>query len=86
MYSVSDEKLNELIIAARSSLNNTYRKGIYRQCLDIIKDWAVEIPVYQRQNIMITSAERVDAETLPKDITPFYGWTNEIEKLSLISE
>ncbi len=45
------------IIDARSTADQEYRKSVYKQCLDIILDWAVEIPIYQRQNCVIYSPE-----------------------------
>ena len=56
-YSLKDPQLDELILLARQSPDQTYRKTIYRECLERIADWAVEIPVYQRQNTVIFSAE-----------------------------
>ena len=78
-YSIQDAKLDELIMAARESADQSYRKATYKQCLDIILDWGVEIPTYQRQNAVIFSTERVNMETMTPDITTFYGWFSEIE-------
>ena len=83
MYAISDPELNQLILDARASLDQTYRKAMYKACLDIVIDWAVEIPVYQRQNAIIFSTERVDMDTVTPDITTFYGWMMEIENTSL---
>ncbi|MCR4681857.1 MAG: hypothetical protein K5647_00850, partial [Clostridiales bacterium] len=67
MYDIADEELDDLILDARSSLDKDYRKGIYKECLDIIADWAVEIPVYQRQNAVVFSSERVKLSTVSDD-------------------
>ncbi|MBQ7637876.1 MAG: ABC transporter substrate-binding protein [Clostridia bacterium] len=83
MYDIADEELNKLILAARASFDQAYRKTIYKQCLDIIVDWAVEVPVYQRQNAVIFSTERVNISTVTPDITTFYGWMREIENTVL---
>ena len=83
MYAISDPELNQLILDARASLDQTYRKAMYKACLDIVIDWAVEIPVYQRQNAIIFSTERVDMDTVTPDITTFYDWMMEIENTSL---
>ena len=83
MYDINDDELTELIMTARKSLDQSYRKTIYKQCLDIIVDWAVEIPVYQRQNAFIFSTERVNIDTITPDITTFYGWMNEVENLEM---
>ena len=83
MYCVADEELDNMIMEARKSLDQSYRKTLYKECLDIVADWAVEIPVYQRQNAIIFSTERVKMETVLPDITTFYGWLNGIENMEL---
>lgn len=82
-YSIQDAKLDELIMAARESADQSYRKATYKQCLDIILDWGVEIPTYQRQNAIIFSTERVNMETMTPDITTFYVWFSEIENIEV---
>jgi peptide/nickel transport system substrate-binding protein len=82
-YGINDATLNELIVEARSTTDQTFRKATYKECLDIILDWAVEVPIYQRQNAFIFSTERVNVDTITPDITPFWGWMAEIEKLEL---
>ena len=83
MYDINDAELNKLILDARASLDQSYRKTMYKACLDIIVDWAVEVPVYQRQNAVIFSTERVNMDTVTPDITTFYGWLNEIQNIEL---
>lgn len=82
-YGIQDEELDQLILDGRSSSDQTYRKAVYKACLDIIIDWAVEVPVYQRQNCVIFSTERVDIDSVTPDITTFYGWMNEVETIKL---
>ncbi|MBO4338893.1 MAG: ABC transporter substrate-binding protein [Clostridia bacterium] len=83
MYDIADAKLDKLIMDGRSSLDQAYRKTIYKQCLDIIVDWAVEVPVYQRQNVIIFSTERVNIDTVTPDITTYYNWYAEIQNIEL---
>jgi len=83
MYGIADAELDELIMAARASADQAYRKTVYKACLDIIVDWATEIPVYQRQNCIVFSTERVNIDTVTPDITTFYGWMNEIQNIEL---
>ena len=83
MYDIADAELDKLIIDGRSSLDQAYRKQIYKSCLDIIVDWAVEVPVYQRQNVIIFSTERVNVDTVTPDITTYYNWYAEIQNLEL---
>jgi peptide/nickel transport system substrate-binding protein len=72
LYNIEDTQLDEYIIAARTSLDNTFRKQVLQEAFNIIMDWAVEIPVYQRQNAQIFSTKRVNISTLT-DISTFYG-------------
>ena len=83
MYAINDDELTQLIMDARATTDQTYRKAMYKACLDIIIDWAVEIPVYQRQNAITFSTERVKMDTVTPDITTFYGWMAEIQNLEL---
>ena len=82
-YWLKDAQLDEMILLARQSTDREYRKTLYKACLDIIADWAVEIPMYQRQNAVIFSTERIDMDTLTPDMTTFWGWENDIENLKL---
>ena len=68
---------------ARASFDQAYRKAMYKACLDIVVDWACEIPTYQRQNAIIFSSERVNMDSVTPDITTFYGWMSEIENTVL---
>lgn len=83
MYDIADDELNELILDARASLDQAYRKTMYKACLDIVVDWAVEVPVYQRQNAIIFRAEAVNMATMTPDITTFYGWMSEIQNIEM---
>ena len=82
-YWIKDAELDELIMLARQSTDQTYRKTLYKECLDIVADWAVEIPVYQRQNCVIFSAERVDLSTVTPDITTYWDWYNDLGLLDM---
>ena len=83
MYCIADADLDSMILTARESLDQSYRKTMYKACLDTVVDWAVEVPVYQRQNAIIFSTERVNMSTMTPDITTFYKWYAEIENIEL---
>ncbi len=82
-YHIADEELDTLIVEARSTTDQAFRKATYKQCLEIIMDWGVEIPIYQRQNCVVFSTERVNMDTVTPDITTFWGWMNDIELLEM---
>ena len=83
MYKIEDEELDSMILEARESTDQEYRKAMYKACLDTIIDWACEIPVYQRQNAIIFSTERVNIDTVTPDITTFYTWLQEIQNIEM---
>ena len=81
---MTDEKEDWYVkVDARTSADQAYRKSVYKQCLDIILDWGVEIPVYQRQNCVIYSTERVNADTFTPDVTTYYNWYGDIENMEM---
>ena len=83
MYQIEDAELDEMILAARESTDQEYRKLMYKACLDTIISWACEIPTYQRQNAIIMSTERINLDTMTPDITTFYGWASEIQNIEM---
>lgn len=82
-YAIDDKDLDSLIMDARQSTEQTYRKGIYKAAMEIIMDWGVEIPIYQRSDAFIISSQRVDVSSLPNDMTPYWNWKSEIAGLAV---
>ena len=82
-YQVDDAELDALIVAGRKSADTEERKSIYRDAMDIIMDWGCELPLYQRKDCTVVSTIRVDNDTMPKDMTPYWGWKAEIETLAV---
>ncbi len=48
----------------RKYLNQEERKPIYAECLDLIMDLAVELPVYQRSDLCVWNKNVIDEKTL----------------------
>ena len=82
-YHISDETLDQTIMMARASTDQTYRKTLYQAAMEIVMDYAVEIPIYQRSECVLLSSERVVADSLPGDMTPYWGWGAEIETVAV---
>jgi peptide/nickel transport system substrate-binding protein len=82
-YNIADPQLDRYIEEARRSTDNAYRKTILQAGFNVILDWGVEIPVYQRQEATIFSTQRLDTDTLPKDMTTYWGWNSNIETLKM---
>lgn len=82
-YAIYSDELDELVMEGRTNTDQAYRKGVYKEALDFIVDYAVEIPVYQRQNASVFSTQRVNVDSIPQDLTTFYSYLNEIEKIQM---
>lgn len=83
-YRLKNEKLDKLLMDARSTLNIEERKPIYAEALDLIMEEAIEMPVYQRKTMVVFNTDNIDVESITKDQTPFYKWNREIEKLKMV--
>ena len=82
-YRIFDTDLDKLIVDARSTTDQTIRKALYRSAMDIVMDWAVEIPIYQRSECFLFSTERVNIDTLTPDMTPYWSWMSEVENIEM---
>lgn len=82
-YNIASEELDALIMEARTSADQTYRKSLYTEALNVIMDWGVELATYQRKLAHCFSAERVNMATMTPDQTPFWGWMNDIQLLEM---
>ena len=82
-YAIDDPELDAMIADARTSADTEYRKSVYKDCFDTVLDWGVELPLYQRKDCTVASTQRVVIDSLPKDMTPYWPWYAEIEKLAI---
>ena len=56
--------LSTLIEAARETIVESERKEIYTEALDLIMELAVELPTYQRNDLVVYNKNVIDASTL----------------------
>ncbi len=84
-YHISDAELDELIMEGRASTNQTYRKGIYQAAMEIIMDYGVELPVYQRSECTLFATQRVNMDTVQPDMTPYWGWKSGLDTLEALA-
>ena len=82
-YEINDPDLDELIIAARQTTDQEARKAMYKEAMEIILDWGVELPVYQRSEASIFSSERIVVDSIPKDMTPYWTFLSEIDQIQV---
>lgn len=82
-YYLKSNELDQLIIDARNSADQDYREEKYKEAFELIMSYGVSVPVYQRQDCTIFSNDRVNLDTLPNDITTYWGWMSDIENLKM---
>ena len=83
MYGIDDDALSANLEKLRTTQKQSDREKLYKKCYDVVLDWAVEVPVYQKQNGIIYSAERILVNTLTPDMTAYYGWMNEVHNIQM---
>lgn len=79
--------LSEEIDNARETNDQDNRKAIYATCLDYVMQLAVELPTYQRNDIVAYNPKVIDSKSLPvydpnnperNEVGPYYGLLSRI--------
>lgn len=83
MYEIKSPELDQMVEDGRTNTDQTYRKAVYKEALDFIVDFAVEIPVYQRQECSLYSTKRVNMDSVTPDQSTYYNWMNEAYNVEL---
>ena len=82
-YGIQSDVLDTLIMEGRTSTDQAFRKATYKEALEEIMAWGVELPTYQRQEATLFSTERVNIDTVAGDLTPFYSWLADIHTVEM---
>ncbi len=82
-FDIADEKLDTLILQMQSIENREILKSVYKECFDIILDWAVEIPFYQRTDVVLFNPYTINLETIIIDHNEYFNWIDNIHCLEL---
>lgn len=83
-YKIKSAELDKLIDEGLKVLDQEKRKEIYAKALDLVMEEAVEMPFYQRKNLVMFNSNVVDIDSLPEEMTPYWGYNAEIENLQLV--
>ena len=65
------DDMSEIIDKARETDDQTVRTALYEQAMGYVLDLAVELPVYQRQQLYAYNANVIDSSSFPQDINPY---------------
>lgn len=72
------EALADLIDLAVKKMTPTERAPIYEQALALFAKLSIEIPTYQRKNLIVYDNTVIDASSLSETVTPYWGPMAEI--------
>lgn len=86
VFRLNDPELDQWLTQARSTVDQAWRQALYQQCAERIMDWACEVPSYQDHGNLIYHTQRLNADTLPPDMTAYYGWLQSVHTLEAPTE
>ena len=72
------DELSILIDEARETDDRATRTALYEEAMELVLDLAVELPVYQRNELYAYNANVIDSNSLPSDINPY---TSPLDKI-----
>lgn len=74
--------LSDLIIKARESTDQSVRGPLYQEALEDIMKLAIQLPTYQRKDLIVYNRDLLDTATLNTDASPYAGVLNKIWKVN----
>lgn len=81
-FGISDKEFSAAAAAADSADTETISDA-YTAFYGLLYDkYAVEIPMYQRSGCILFSTLRVNTDSIPKNMTGYYTWVDEAEKIT----
>lgn len=83
IFGINDNMLVKLEQKADTALANKRIKKLYGRFFDRVRNITVEVPVNEFMTAIMYSSARIDMDTMTKDITLFYNWSDEIENIEM---
>ena len=65
------DKLSEVIDDARETDDRAVRTALYEEAMGYVLDLAIELPVYQRQQLYAYNGKVLDASSFPQELNPY---------------
>ncbi len=65
------DELSDLIDDARSTNDQDERAAMYKDCMSLILDLAIELPVYQREVLYAYNSKVISADSIDSDVNPY---------------
>ena len=83
IFGIKDKDLDESLGNLQTYLTSAQRREAYQKCIDQVFAWAVEVPLCEYQDALLFSSSRIRQSSIPKDLTPYYGWMDEVQKIRM---
>ena len=82
-YNVKDAKMDALLDEIMKTVDLEERKALVAEMLDLAMDLAIELPLYQRKNILAYNGDNVDLSSFPEETTAFWDYSSELWKIRM---
>lgn len=83
LFGMKDAELDRQLQVMQTFLDSAQRKECYEKCMDQVLSWGVEVPLCEYQDTLLFSSSRIRRGSIPKDLTPYYGWMDEVQKIKM---
>lgn len=83
---IIDERLDKKLDKVGQRVKAESRIKTVDAIYDILSEWAVEIPVYQSKRVWMMSSDRINMDTISKEITPYYSVLREVHRIKMNKE
>ena len=81
-----DERLDKKLDKVGQRVKAESRIKTVDAIYEILSEWAVEIPVYQSKRVWMMSSDRINMDTISKEITPYYSVLREVHRIKMNKE
>lgn len=82
-FGLSKSGVSKMLKQADGTVKEERRQKRYINCYKNLWNLAVEIPLNKLYSIDLYSSARIDIDTMPKDVTVYYNWMDEIEDIEM---
>ena len=83
IYGISDKKIDKLLLQIQEESDPAAKLKLQRSLMELVREWAVEIPCYQLNNYYVYNANTLKVDSIPKDLTVYHSWLDEIINLEV---
>ena len=83
IFGIRDNRLAKFEQKANIALTDKKLKKLYVHFFERVRNITVEVPINEFKTAVMYSSARIDMDTMTKDITLFYSWSNDIENIEM---